>query len=148
MRKIFYFLVFVYCASCSNTQTIIEVTDINDLTPYKKEFIEHFKKISIFANIQDMHDFVYYKDSVNNEFIEGNGMIETGEGKSNVLFRSPVYCENSDKGFVLITLQMHGESCTGVNCSKCVFRKKGGCKCEKAGSIGGGASYCNHAISK
>lgn len=35
------------------------------------------------------------------------------------------------------------ETCTGVNCSKCVFPDTGGCDCDD-----GGTGSCNHTISK
>jgi hypothetical protein len=40
------------------------------------------------------------------------------------------------------------ETCTGVNCEKCSFADKGGCNCDRTGSLTGGSSYCNHSVTK
>ena len=40
------------------------------------------------------------------------------------------------------------DSCSGVNCSYCVFEAGSGCDCRRAGDPwDGGASYCNHSTS-
>ncbi|MGC9331946.1 MAG: hypothetical protein ACP5DZ_08745 [Bacteroidales bacterium] len=130
--------------SCQTDKTKIVVDDINNLESISDELINHFKKISICKDIENMGNFKYYKDSIGNEYIEGDGLILMDDEKHNVVFRSPVlkYANNN------LTISLSGESCTGINCSKCSFKPRGGCKCEKEGSLLGGASYCNHSISK
>lgn len=46
------------------------------------------------------------------------------------------------------TTGLTAESCSGVNCSHCVFKEGGGCDCQKTGDIMGESPYCNHSVSK
>jgi len=94
-----------------------------------------------------MKNFSITEDQLlNKSYIQGEGIDEDG---NHVVFRTEVeikQLKNGDYQFAP-TLPNPGESCTGVNCSKCAFAEGGGCTCEKIGSDGGGSSYCNHTIS-
>jgi len=53
----------------------------------------------------------------------------------------------NSKGYKLI--EFGGQSCTGVNCSKCKLKNRwmqdSYCNCERIGHPDGGPSYCNHS---
>ena len=51
----------------------------------------------------------------------------------------------NENDVLVLNTKAFGESCSGVNCSKCEFAKEGGCNCTKAGTTG--SAYCNHSIS-
>ncbi|MFN4299728.1 MAG: hypothetical protein ACK4EX_08375 [Thermaurantimonas sp.] len=95
-------------------------------------------------NLNEYSSIHYEADKkLGKSFIYGNA--KDAEGNM-VVFRIPVI--ESDG---LINLGVPGgtvESCTGVNCERCEFAPNGGCICLRSGSITGGASYCNHSISR
>ncbi len=127
--------------------SLITVKSMNDISSKQSVLQKEFKTIKLFKGIKEMKNFTVTEDSIlNKKFIQGEGV---DENDNYVVFRTEVKIKklkNGMYGFNLLTDV--SESCTGVNCSKCSFAQGGGCECKKVGSAVGGASYCNHSISK
>jgi hypothetical protein len=131
----------------SNAQLKIVVSDLDDLSSHSAVLTKHFNKIDILKEVENKSNFEFIIDDDNISYIQGVGKSVNGD---RVIFRGEAVAESKGE-IILLTLFGGGEeSCNGVNCEECEFRKKGkGCECQRVGSIlGGGASYCNHNISR
>lgn len=100
-----------------------------------------FTQFEIFA-ASNPHSFQIWTDAEERYYLIAQGTIQ---GKAVIL---KVDLEMRLGGYHT-PFSPQGESCTGVNCSKCVFLKAGGCGC---GNIGNptepGGGYCNHTTTK
>ncbi|PTX61671.1 hypothetical protein C8N46_104315 [Kordia periserrulae] len=131
----------------TESQSLFIVKSINDLSPKKSVLEKEFKTIKLFEGITEMKNFKVTEDTIlNKTFIQGEGINENGYA---VLFRTEIKIEQigSNKYSLKRINAKFGESCSGVNCSKCVFAEGGGCDCETTGSILHGPGYCNHSTS-
>lgn len=126
-------------SSCAQNQSTLRIDENTDLNKIEKELISHFQNIEILKNITNMHSFELDKAENGLLLVLGQG-TEFKDGIDwNVSFRVVV---------VEQLLSVMAESCSGNNCEKCKFVSKGGCDCERVGSVGGGASYCNHTTTR
>lgn len=144
MRKLIFALVYLFAASTCLAQDL--VINVNELSSEREKVIEYIQEFNILAQLKDFEDFeyVFYEES-NKGYLQG--MAKTMEDE-NVIFR--VGAELLD-GMIMLkaTAANQAESCSGVNCEECAFAQSGkGCVCKRHGSIAGGASYCNHSISR
>jgi len=135
-------------ASCDYV-TDITVSDLGDLSAEESTIIEHFNRNALFDGLSNYSEIIYvYNDTNGKEFIEAIAdNEESGLTTLRVEVQSQEVESQSASSRFMISLSMSADTCSGVNCSKCSFTKDGGCKCDKIGSINGGASYCNHSTS-
>src|SRR5690554_1364169 len=132
-------LAFMLMTISSCAQNTLKIDENTDLKKIERELVNHFQKIDILKNVKDMNSFELYRAENGLLLVTGQG-TEIKDGVTwNVSFRVAV---------VDASLSAMAESCSGNNCEKCKFLSKGGCDCERVGSIGGGTSYCNHTITK
>jgi hypothetical protein len=151
MKKILVLLALLVSGSCFGqvpADSLITIKEGGEFSLKQSAILrEEFSKIDIFKNIKEMKNFSITEDDIlDKKFIQGEGVDEDG---NYVVFRTAVEIkrlENGDSQFAP-QLPNEGESCTGVNCSKCAFASGGGCTCKKEGSLIGEPSYCNHTIS-
>jgi hypothetical protein len=138
MKKIILFIVIALLFdNCLIAQEKLPSTGISSI-------VEVFSATPILAGVKEMKNFQIITDS-GKTFIQANGV--TAEGNF-ILFRREIMMTIDSNGSIVMNFLSLTESCSGVNCEKCSFGIDGGCKCEKVGSIQGGASYCNHTISR
>jgi len=130
-------VVLVSVSSCA--QSTLRINENTDLKKIERELINHFQEIDILKNVKEMNSFALDK-------AENGILLVTGEGieiKDDVTWKVSFRVAVVDS-----SLTAMAESCSGNNCEKCKFASKGGCDCERHGSITGGAVYCNHTITK
>lgn len=117
----------------------------NELSSNQETVIEYFQEFDILSQLIDFEDLEYVNDDESNKgYLQAKAKTREGE---NVNLRVGAKLIDG-----MITLKAadtnQAESCTGVNCSECKFKSSGGCSCKPPGSVLGGASYCNHSISR
>jgi len=107
---------------------------------------------SIFLNTFPVTDItlielVESKAEKGNYFLYGEGRDlspTAAEGQTLVMrFTTAV----NDGNIHLVTAKSLGESCSGINCSKCAFKTGGGCECKKTIDWTKPAG-CNHTVTK
>lgn len=143
MRKLIFALACLFATSGCHAQGL-EIK-ANELSSNQEVLIEYFQEFDILSQLIDFEDLEYVYDEENNKgYLQAKA--KTREG-ANVILR--VGAELLDGMIMLMAAAANqAESCTGNNCSQCVFHSDGGCACKVRGDIVGGASYCNHSISR
>lgn len=129
--------------TCDYTKEIT-VASLDDLYPYESVIIKHLTQNPILEGVNNIRDIIYnYNEANDKEYIEAIG-DNNDDGLTTI--RVEVHKVSIEAGF-RVSLTMSFDTCSGVNCSKCSFKNDGSCKCDKIGSVQGGASYCNHSTS-
>jgi hypothetical protein len=137
---VFSLIVLVFIPVSCTSQSSIEINEKTDLEKIQSELVEHFRKIEILKNVHEMNSFEINTTESGFLVVAGKG-IEVKDEKTTLYVNFRVLVIDGK-------LSMEAESCTGNNCEFCKFVKKGGCSCERGGSVSGGAAYCNHSITK
>lgn len=134
-------LMVAICTAC--TAQKINVKNLNDLSGQSDQITRHMNEIAIFKEIRQKANYKFDKDEDGKAYVSGEGVTKDG---AKVIFRVGASASAINGSFD-ISMEASGESCSGVNCTKCAFEKGGGCKCESIGSHLGGPPYCNHSVS-
>ncbi len=129
-------------AQSNPTARIAEVQNGNVvIVAAQNVLVACFTQFEIFAN-SNPNSFQLWTDEEGLYYLTAQGTIQ---GKAVIL---KVDLEMRAGGYHTPFSPM-GESCTGVNCSKCTFLKGGGCGCGSMGTpLEPGGGYCNHTITK
>lgn len=132
-----FFLIGFTCLSCSSQNLVL--VDSNDMTKNYEVFNSFVDKYDAFKDIENRSNYKIYAED---EFfyLEGLGF---NKAQNKVIFRIKFTKFESNKLISAIS----GESCTGVDCEQCAFKKSGGCECQRGvGPFGAGS--CNHTITR
>ncbi len=158
MRKLILLIVCGVLFSCAESENTslkknktlaplqIEIDNKDNLEKFGGEINGQLEKFNIGKSINGKTNHTLSKDAIlNKEFINVSGFDDNGNA---VVYRQEVVTENSgDKTIVTFVSNGIGEKCEGVNCSHCVIKEGGGCKCNQAGDPSPtNPSYCNHTV--
>lgn len=144
MKKfIFLLLILGFYSGISGQELVLKNRD--NLSAQTDELQSYFKGLHLLKDLSDIRNFEYDYDSIAQRgFVFGLAEDRAG---APVIFRV-FTVEVGDVVSLPLGPGVPVESCTGVNCGRCEFVKEGGCSCKRAGSVIGGASYCNHGITR
>ena len=140
MKKVFLMLVIMMATISCKSQEII--LNREDISKYSEIITKRFQTFDAFKEIHDLKDFKLTEDEVlKKNFIEAVGL---NEKNLPLVLRFNVDVKELSNGSLSVSFisDNEGESCSGVNCNYCFFKKGGGCGCNQ---IGGD---CNHTITR
>ena len=144
-----FFLLFISCTNDANNSAVenlkanqIHVKSLEDVV--KNSGIVN-NQLTKFTIAKKLNNFTNHKLSYD-EILEKHFINVTGEDASGqlVAFRQEVKVDNKNN-IITFPKDGRGESCAGVNCTNCIIKSGGGCKCSAAG-IPSEPSYCNHTV--
>ncbi len=137
MRKMVFLLIGFISLSCSSQN--LKLLDSHDLTKNHEVFNNFVDRYEAFRDIENRANYkIYEQDGF--FYLEGTG---TNKAKNNVVFR--IRFTSFQDNTLLNALD--GESCSGVKCEHCAFKKGGGCEC-KSGTGSFGTGSCDHTVTR
>lgn len=133
---------------CSNQEHVLNVEDIFRMANF---FSENNQWILTNVNFLKAENDLKVKPGQNE--IDALLIFEYYNSKDNEFFKTGYYQFNKIEKINSYKLNAAGgQSCTGVNCSKCTLKnewmKNSYCDCDRVGHTSAGASYCNHSTNK
>lgn len=137
MKKILLLAICFISLSCSAQN--LKLVDPKDMSKNYGVFNDFVDKYEVLKTIENRSGYTIYEEN-GHFYLQGNGKDKKS---NNVVFRIKF------KEFESNTLStaLEGESCTGVNCEECAFKKGGGCECKRGvGAFGVGS--CNHTVTR
>lgn len=139
-NKIFSYILLAFISFSCHSQNSIQIDKNTDLEKINNKLLEHFKKIEILQNVQNISNLEVTS-------LDNDKLVIAGTGKT--IIDEKITLNTTFRVLVVDNLlTSEAESCSGNNCEYCKFVKKGGCDCERVGSVSGGAAYCNHSTTK